>query len=85
MNHAIITKLLYREEDPKFEERLALYKTLHLPRLEMQTVKDFDILVLCNRKHGKIFEDMGLTPIYTKDGFLGHFSQSSPPIGACHA
>jgi hypothetical protein len=64
--------MLYEENDPVFEERLALYRTLCLPRLRLQTVKDFDILILCNEKHAKFFKELGLKTIHTRDGFLGH-------------
>jgi len=71
MKHILITRMLYAGDDPKFEERLALYKTLCLPRLKLQTEKNFDIGVLCNKAHANIFKDLGIIPFHRKDNWLG--------------
>ena len=70
--HAVITRMLYKEDDPQFEERLAIYRAFSLPRLKLQTVQDFDIIVLCNKKHSGVFKKLGLKVAFYKDGFLGH-------------
>jgi hypothetical protein len=71
MNQVVITRMLYAEDDPRFEKRLATYRAICLPRLERQTVRDFDISVLCNKAHADIFKKMGVIPSYMKDGWLG--------------
>ena len=71
MTHIVISRMLYARGDPKFEERLAIYKSLYLPRLRLQSTKDFDIGVLCNKAHAHIFRDLGVIPFHRKDKWLG--------------
>jgi hypothetical protein len=71
MTHIVISRMIYEEDDPKFEERLSLYKTLCLPRLRLQTEKNFDIGVLCNRKHAHFFKELGIIPFHRKDKWTG--------------
>ncbi len=71
MTHVIITRMLYPENSPAFDERLAFYRSLVLPRLKAQSVKDFDIAVLCGRYHADIFERLGLIPFHLKNNWLG--------------
>jgi hypothetical protein len=69
--HAIITRMVYEEDDPKFEERLAIYRAMCLPRLRLQKNKNFDISVLCNKKHADIFRSLGIIPHFLKEEFYG--------------
>lgn len=71
MNQVVITRMLYATDNPAFEERLAIYRALCLPRLRRQKNKNFDIAVLCNREHKKVFEDLGVIPFFRKDNWLG--------------
>ena len=72
----VITRMLYAENDPKFQERLAIYRALCLPRLRNQSVKDFDIAVLCNRKHAKIFKRLGVIPFFLKKEWFGKVGET---------
>jgi hypothetical protein len=71
MSHIVITRMLYEDNDPRFEDRLALYKTLCLPRLERQTDKEFNVAVLCNKSHRNIFAKLGIIPFHLKDNWFG--------------
>ncbi len=71
MTHIVITRMIYAEDDPRFEERLSLYKMLCLPRLKLQTEKNFDIGVLCNKAHAHIFRDLGIIPFHRTDDWTG--------------
>ncbi len=70
MKHVVITRLLYKEDD-RLLKRLELYKKYCLDSLKKQTKTDFDIAVLCNRDHSKIFKDMGIIPFHFKDNWFG--------------
>lgn len=51
MRHAVIIRLHYQPNDPRFEWRLAFFQTMVLPRLEHQTCQDFEIWIACHPWH----------------------------------
>lgn len=55
---AVITRLHYDEHDPKFMERIFLYKTLALTSLRRQTDQDFDIYIWAEEHHRAIIESI---------------------------
>ncbi len=56
--------MLYKEDEP-FLDRLKIYKNYVLPALKNQDRLDFDIAVLCNKKHSSYIEGLGLIPFYS--------------------
>jgi hypothetical protein len=58
--HAVIIRLDYPTDSPKFEWRLAFFQAMVLPRLLGQNRDDFDIAVRCNPAHAKRIA--GLSP-----------------------
>lgn len=58
MTHAIIIRFHYKDNDPRFQWRLAYFQAMVLPRILRQTKKNFDIAVRCNPKHADIFQKM---------------------------
>lgn len=52
---AVITRLHYKKDDPKFISRLESYKKYTLPSLLAQTDSDFDIIVWCEPHHDELF------------------------------
>lgn len=70
MTHAIVTRMLYPDRE-RLDERMEIYLKHCLPRLRIQTKQGFDIVVLCNRKHRKVFEKLGIIPIFMKDNWFG--------------
>ena len=68
--YVVITRMLYADNDPKFEERLSIYRALCLPRIKKQTIKT-DIAVLCNKAHANIFKSLGVIPFFMRDGSVG--------------
>lgn len=53
---AVITRLAYKKDDPKFPWRLETYKKYTLPSLLNQTDDDFDIWVWCKPHHDEIIK-----------------------------
>ena len=52
---AVITRLHYAKDDPKFIGRLETYKKYTLPSLLNQTDSDFDIYIWCEPHHDELF------------------------------
>jgi len=55
---AVITRIHYKENDPKFAYRLETYKKYTLPSLLAQTDSDFDIFVWCEPHHNELFKSL---------------------------
>lgn len=70
MTHVIITRMLYKD-DNDFLKRLDLYKLYLLESLKGQTNRNFDIAVLCNRKHAPIIKELGLIPFFVGEDNFG--------------
>jgi hypothetical protein len=70
-NHIIITIFAYPPGE-RFNNRMKLYKKWHLDSLYKQTLQNFDIGAICHPENDKHFEEMGIIPIHTKDGYDGH-------------
>jgi hypothetical protein len=51
MTHAIILRMHYEKDDPRFAWRLAYFRAMCLPRILAQTSQNFDIWVRCNPWH----------------------------------
>ena len=51
LRHAVIIRLHYQPGDPKFDWRLAFFRSMVLPRLLTQTCQDFEIWVVCHPEH----------------------------------
>ncbi len=71
MNHIIITTFNYPYGE-RFLNRMEIYKKWHLESLRKQTLQNFDIGAICDPENDKYFEEMGIIPIHTKDGYTGH-------------
>lgn len=76
MRHVVITRMLYREDEPFFQ-RLELYKAYTLKSLREQTNQNFDIAVLCSKQHAHIFRKMDIIPFFTRSDYFGEFSQET--------
>lgn len=69
MKHIVVTRMLYTDND-RFFKRLELYKKYTLKSLKEQSVHNFDIAVLCNRKHKEAIRELGVIPFFVgKDNF----------------
>jgi hypothetical protein len=69
MTHVFVTRMLYTDDD-RFYKRLELYKKYTLKSLREQTNKNFDIAVLCNRKHATTISSLNVIPFFVgKDNF----------------
>jgi hypothetical protein len=67
--HVVTTRMLYTD-DNEFYKRLELYKKYTLKSLREQTNKNFDIAVLCNRKHATTINSLNVIPFFVgKDNF----------------
>ena len=51
LRHAVIIRMHYQPGDPKFDWRLAFFRSMVLPRLLTQTCQDFEIWVVCHPEH----------------------------------
>jgi len=72
MTHVVVTRMLYQDSEP-FLKRLELYYKL-FNSLKNQTVQNFDIAVLCNRKHADILKEIfrdSVIPFFTKEDNFG--------------
>jgi len=58
LTHAIIIRFHYEKNDPRFEWRLAYFKSMVLPRILAQTSQNFVIAIRCNPCHQKIFNKL---------------------------
>lgn len=70
IKHVVVTRMLY-EDDKKFLARLELYKNILLKSLEAQTNQNFDIAVLCNRKHQEFIKEIGVIPFFVGENNYG--------------
>lgn len=55
MKLAVITRIHYKADDPRFPKRVEMYKKYTLASLLNQTDQDFDILVWCEPHHDELF------------------------------
>lgn len=69
-NHIIITTFAYQPGD-MFLQRMEIYK-IHLEALRRQTLRNFDIGAICHPDNDHYFNELGIIPIHTKDGYDGH-------------
>ena len=51
MRHAVIVRLHYQPNDPRFDWRLAFFQTMVLPRLLRQTCQLFELWIVCHPRH----------------------------------
>lgn len=51
MTHALIIRFHYKQDDPRFDWRLAYFKAMVWPRILAQTNQDFDVCIWCNIWH----------------------------------
>lgn len=58
MRLAVITRIHYKADDPRFPQRVEMYKKYTLNSLLNQTDKDFDILVWCEPHHDELFKSL---------------------------
>jgi len=70
MTHVVITRLLY-EDDELFQERFNFYQITALKCLKEQTKKNFDIAILCDKKHSEKIKKENIIPFFRKDGKFG--------------
>jgi len=64
-SHVIVTNLYYDDEE-MFKKRYEVYVSETLSRLKKQKNKEFDIAILCLKKHNHIIEKLGISPINYK-------------------
>lgn len=55
---AVITRIHYEKDDPKFIGRVETYRKYTLPSLLNQTDQDFDIFVWCEPHHDELFMNL---------------------------
>jgi len=58
MRLAVVTRCHYKEDDPRFPQRVDMYKKYTLNSLLNQTDQDFDILVWCEPHHDDLFKSL---------------------------
>ena len=58
MTHAVIIRLHYLPNDPRFSWRLAFFKSMVLPRLLNQTNQDFEIWIVCHPEHTDLIKGL---------------------------
>lgn len=56
--YVVIIRFHYAKDDPRFEWRLAYFKSMVLPRLLNQSFQDFDIAIRCHKHHEEIFKSL---------------------------
>jgi hypothetical protein len=66
LTHVVITRMLYKD-DGRFLKRLELYKKHLLNSLKKQRRQNFDVAVLCNRRHAEYLTELGVIPFFLKD------------------
>ena len=64
LRHAVVVRLHYQPDDPKFDWRLAFFRAMVLPRLISQRGllrhgEDFEIWVVCHPQHVQKIEALG--------------------------
>lgn len=69
ISHVIVT-ILFFEDDNRFNNRINIYKKEVLPRIKAQTKTNFDICVVCKKKHQDIIRSIGVIPATFKDDKL---------------
>lgn len=69
MNHIVIIRFHYEENDPRWPWRFQYFKEQVLPRLLNQTNQDFDIGIRCNRWQIPFFMELSdkIIPFYVKN------------------
>lgn len=58
MKLAVVTRIHYKADDPRFPQRVEMYKKYTLNSLLNQTDQDFDILVWCEPHHDELFKSL---------------------------
>lgn len=58
MKLAVVTRIHYKADDPRFPNRVEMYKKYTLNSLLNQTDQDFDILVWCEPHHDELFKSL---------------------------
>lgn len=58
MNHVVVIRFHYPENDLRFKWRFEYFRKEVLPRLIQQTDQNFDIAIWCESWHKKLFEDL---------------------------
>lgn len=58
MRLAVVTRIHYKADDPRFPQRVQMYKNYTLKSLLNQTDQDFDIVVWCEPHHDDLFKNL---------------------------
>ena len=58
LRHAVVIRLHYSPDDPRFSWRLAFFKVMVLPRLLNQTNQDFEIWIVCHPEHVNLIKEL---------------------------
>jgi hypothetical protein len=58
MRTAFIIRFHYAIDDPRFDWRLAYFRSVVLPRILSQTIEEFEIAIWCNPWHHDLFRSL---------------------------